>query len=137
LFVFHLPNEWSDFDLFYFFEQFKLGTIVSVRIMTDKNSGRSKGYGFVSYDNAPSAEKAIIKINGKQALGKRLKVELKKGAMLNSIPYTKEPEPATETQKTSRVSGNNVEDSLNSMTNMIYEGTTGTNTELQPGNAFM
>jgi len=137
LFVFHLPNEWSDFDLFYFFEQFKLGTIVSVRIMTDKNSGRSKGYGFVSYDNAPSAEKAIIKINGKQALGKRLKVELKKGAMLNSIPYTKEPEPATEAQKTSRVSGNKVEDSLNNMTNMIYEGTTGTNTELQPGNAFM
>jgi CUG-BP- and ETR3-like factor len=65
LFIFHLPNEWSDFDLYYFFEQFKLGTIVSVRIMTDKTSGRSKGYGFVSYDNAASAEKAINKINGK------------------------------------------------------------------------
>lgn len=80
-------------DLFYFFEQFKLGTIVSVRIMTDKNSGRSKGYGFVSYDNAPSAEKAIVKINGKQALGKRLKVELKKGGMLNSVAIQKEPSP--------------------------------------------
>jgi CUG-BP- and ETR3-like factor len=90
LFIFHLPNEWSDFDLYYFFEQFKLGTIVSVRIMTDKTSGRSKGYGFVSYDNAPSAEKAISKINGKQALGKRLKVELKKGSILNSINYQKE-----------------------------------------------
>ena len=85
-----MPNEWSDFDLYYFFEQFKLGTIVSVRIMTDKTSGRSKGYGFVSYDNAPSAEKAITKINGKQALGKRLKVELKKGGILNSINYQKE-----------------------------------------------
>ena len=52
LFIFHLPNEWSDLDLFYFFESFKLGTIVSVRIMTDKQNGRSKGYGFVSYDNA-------------------------------------------------------------------------------------
>ena len=65
LFIFHLPNEWSDLDLFYFFETFKLGTIVSVRIMTDKQNGRSKGYGFVSYDNANAAEEAIKKVNGK------------------------------------------------------------------------
>ena len=60
--------------------------------MTDKETGRSKGFGipfifltyvigFVSYDNAPSAQMAIKVINGKQALGKRLKVELKKGGM--------------------------------------------------------
>ena len=80
-------------DLFYFFESFKLGTIVSVRIMTDKSNGRSKGYGFVSYDNAEAAEEAIKKINGKQALGKRLKVELKKGgiaAHLGDVSLTKE-----------------------------------------------
>jgi len=37
--------------------------------------------GFVSYDNAHSANMAIKIINGKQALGKRLKVELKKGGL--------------------------------------------------------
>ena len=85
LFIFHLPNEWSDLDLFYFFDSFKLGPIVSVRIMTDKQSGRSKGFGFVSYDNPKSAEEAIRKINGKQALGKRLKVELKKGGIATHL----------------------------------------------------
>ncbi len=38
----------GDIDLFYFFEQFKLGKIVSVRIMTDKENGRSKGFGIYS-----------------------------------------------------------------------------------------
>ena len=52
-------------DLFYFFNSFELGTIVSVRIMTDKSSGRSKGYGFVSYDNSRAAEEAIRKVNGR------------------------------------------------------------------------
>ncbi len=49
--------------------------------MTDKISGRSKGYGFVSYETAESASNAILQVNGKQALGKRLKVELKKGGI--------------------------------------------------------
>lgn len=53
--------------------------------MTDKQSGRSKGFGFVSYDNPQSAEEAIRKINGKQALGKRLKVELKKGGIATHL----------------------------------------------------
>jgi RNA recognition motif-containing protein len=33
--------------------------------MTDKNSGRSKGYGFVSYDSPDAAVAAIKKINGR------------------------------------------------------------------------
>ena len=44
------------------FEEF--GNIVSVRIMTDKNTGKSKGYGFISYDNIESANKAIAHMNG-------------------------------------------------------------------------
>jgi hypothetical protein len=35
----------------------------------------------VSYDSPQAAVEAIKKINGKQALGKRLKVELKKGGV--------------------------------------------------------
>lgn len=42
--------------------------------MTDKNTGRSKGYGFISYDNPSSCAEAINKMNGFQVGSKRLKV---------------------------------------------------------------
>ena len=74
-------------DLFNFFSEQNCGQILSVRIMTDKTSGRSKGYGFVSYDTADNAAAAIIHINGKQALGKRLKVELKKGGISQAMNF--------------------------------------------------
>ena len=46
--------------------------------MTEKLTKRSKGSGFI-YENAESAKAAILQVDGKYALGKRLKVELKKG----------------------------------------------------------
>lgn len=92
MFIFHLPNEWSDMDLFNFFSEQNCGQILSVRIMTDKTSGRSKGYGFVSYDTAENAAAAINHINGKQALGKRLKVELKKGGISQAMNYEQDGE---------------------------------------------
>lgn len=82
-----MPNEWSDLDLFNFFSEQNCGVILSVRIMTDKTSGRSKGYGFVSYETSENAKLAIISINGKQALGKRLKVELKKGGISQAMNF--------------------------------------------------
>ena len=45
----------------------------------DKTTGRNKGYGFASYDNPQAAQKAVADMNGYSVLGKRLKVELKKG----------------------------------------------------------
>ncbi len=55
------------------------GSLISARIMTDKVTGRSKGYGFVSYDNPQAAQHAVAMMNGHSVFGKRLKVELKKG----------------------------------------------------------
>ena len=52
--------------------------------MTDKKEGRSRGFGFVSYEDPIHAEEAIKRVNGKQVLGKRLKVELKQGRQ--SVP---------------------------------------------------
>jgi RNA recognition motif-containing protein len=77
LFIFHIPNEWNDLDLFNYFALQKIGKILSVRVMTDKKEGRSRGFGFVSYETKEQAREAIKKINGKSVLGKRLKVELK------------------------------------------------------------
>ena len=76
LFIFHLPNDWTDEDLRQNFETF--GLIVSARIMTDRETGRSRGFGFVSYDNPQSAQAAVRGMNGFSVLGKRLKVQLKK-----------------------------------------------------------
>lgn len=81
LFIFHLPNEWSEEDLSRNFAAF--GTIISARIMTDRETGRSRGFGFVSYDNTQSAHAAVRSMNGFSVLGKRLKVQLKKE---NPIP---------------------------------------------------
>ena len=79
LFIFHIPNEWNDIDLFSYFESQKIGKILSVRVMTDKKEGRSRGFGFVSYETPQQALEAIKRVNGKSVLGKRLKVELKQG----------------------------------------------------------
>jgi len=76
LFVFHIPNDMTNQDLFNYFATF--GNVISARIMVEKESGRSRGFGFVSYDNAASADAAIKGMNGFQVGRKRLKVQQKK-----------------------------------------------------------
>ena len=49
-------------DLSALFEQF--GTVTSAKILTDKFSGRSKGFGFVEMPNEDEARKAIENLNG-------------------------------------------------------------------------
>ena len=46
------------------------GTVDSVRIMTDRETGRSRGFGFVEMPNASEAQAAIEALNGTQ-LGER------------------------------------------------------------------
>jgi hypothetical protein len=76
LFIYHLPPDYSDDDLLSHFGRF--GNILSAKVFVDKATGCSKGFGFVSYDNAESANQAISTMNGFQVGKKRLKVELKK-----------------------------------------------------------
>jgi CUG-BP- and ETR3-like factor len=67
----------DDSDILKCFQAY--GEVLSARIMKDKATGRSRGFGFVSYDNPQSAESAIKGMNGYAVHGKRLKVQLKKG----------------------------------------------------------
>ena len=49
------------------------GTVVSAAVLSDKMSGRSRGFGFVEMEEADSA-KAIEMWNGKELEGRRLRV---------------------------------------------------------------
>ena len=50
------------------------GTVESAAIITDKMSGRSKGFGFVEMASDDEAQKAIEMFNGKELDGRRLTV---------------------------------------------------------------
>lgn len=43
----------------------KYGKVVSARVATDRDSGKSKGFGFVEMENDDDAKKAIAELDGK------------------------------------------------------------------------
>ncbi len=61
IFVGNLPWTVADADLQAKFAQF--GTVISARVVTDKFSGRSRGFGFVDMEDA-DADKAIAAMTG-------------------------------------------------------------------------
>jgi RNA recognition motif-containing protein len=51
------------------------GTVSSVKIIVDKFSGKSKGFGFVEMDNETEAKSAIQNLNGFELGGRQLQVK--------------------------------------------------------------
>lgn len=70
LYVGSLPYSTTEEDLRNLFSQY--GDIESVRIITDKFTGQSKGFGFVEMVNPDDAQKAIEGVNGMQMGGRTL-----------------------------------------------------------------
>jgi RNA recognition motif-containing protein len=64
IYVGNLNFKVSEDDLKSIFEEF--GPVSSVKIITDKYSGRSKGFGFVEMENDDEAKAAIDGLNGKE-----------------------------------------------------------------------
>ncbi len=50
------------------------GAVVSVKIIQDRGSGRSRGFGFVEFGEAAHAEKAKAALNGAELAGRNLRV---------------------------------------------------------------
>jgi len=76
LIVNYLPNDWSEIELLAMFSPF--GEILSARVIRERFSRRSKGFGFVKFTTDDAAEEAIQALNGEIACGKRIKVAFAK-----------------------------------------------------------
>jgi RNA recognition motif-containing protein len=72
IFVAGLSFQKNDADLAQIFEEY--GTISSARVITDRFTGRSKGYGFVEIDDEDAAKRAISELNGAELDGRQLSV---------------------------------------------------------------
>lgn len=64
LFIGNLSWDTNDSKLAEFFSQ--AGTVVSASVITDRYSGRSKGFGFVEMSTEDEAEQAKQKLNGQE-----------------------------------------------------------------------
>jgi RNA recognition motif-containing protein len=62
IYVGNLDFKVNENDLEGIFEEY--GTVSSTKIITDKFSGRSKGFGFVTMENSVEANRAISELNG-------------------------------------------------------------------------
>ncbi|CAM9998635.1 unnamed protein product, partial [Heterosigma akashiwo] len=54
----------------------KCGKVVSAMIMTDRNTGQSRGFGFVTYDKKEDALAATKEFDGKEFDSRTLKVNI-------------------------------------------------------------
>ena len=72
LYVGNLPYSYRDQDMEQAFAQF--GTVSSARVMMERDTGRSKGFGFVEMGSEAEAQAAIRGMNGQQIGGRGLVV---------------------------------------------------------------
>lgn len=72
IYVGNLPFAFQDADLGQLFEEF--GEIKSAKIIMDRDTGRSKGFGFVEIEDDAVAANAVEQLNGKEVRGRALRV---------------------------------------------------------------
>jgi cold-inducible RNA-binding protein len=72
IYVGNLSFQTTETDLSDIFAE--IGQVESVQIITDRDTGRSKGFGFVQMADDAAAAKAIAELNGKEVGGRTLTV---------------------------------------------------------------
>ena len=72
IYVGNLPWSYRDDELKGLFEEH--GDVTSAKVIVDRESGRSRGFGFVEMANGDEAASAIEALNGQEAEGRELKV---------------------------------------------------------------
>lgn len=74
LFVGSLSWDTTDQALGDFFAQ--CGNVTSAKVLTDRETGRSRGFGFVEMSSEAEAQKAIADLNGKELDGRTINVSI-------------------------------------------------------------
>jgi RNA recognition motif-containing protein len=74
LYVGNLPYSIDDAKLADLFKEF--GDVVDAKVITDKYSGKSKGFGFVTMKDEAMAQKAVESMDGKEVEGRQVKVNV-------------------------------------------------------------
>ncbi|MFP4546633.1 MAG: RNA recognition motif domain-containing protein [Fidelibacterota bacterium] len=74
IYVGNISYSTSEDDLKELFGQY--GEVTSVKIITDRETGRSKGFGFVEMADDAAGQEAIEEVNGKEVGGRNLKVNV-------------------------------------------------------------
>src|SRR5580692_8267581 len=72
LYVGNLPHSTTESELRTVFEAH--GAVEKVSIVTDRKTGRARGFGFVEMTNAAEADKAVAALNGTELGGRALKI---------------------------------------------------------------
>ena len=76
LFVGSLSFEMTDLDLEDLFKQY--GEVQSARVITDRDTGRSRGFGFVEMTSDGSVQSAIDALNGTEVKGRAINASIAK-----------------------------------------------------------
>ena len=74
LFVGSLPWEVDDAKLAQIFAQ--AGTVVSAQVVKDRDTGRSRGFGFVEMSTDEEAQNAVNNLNGTDVEGRKIVVNI-------------------------------------------------------------
>jgi RNA recognition motif-containing protein len=82
IYVGNLPWSITEESLKSLFTEY--GSVDAARIITDRDSGRSKGFGFVEMNNDSEAQEAIEALNGKEVDGRALRVNEARPATENN-----------------------------------------------------
>lgn len=83
LFVGNLPFSMNDAQLSEIFSAF--GKVISANIVIDRYAKRSKGFGFVEFENDEDAAKAMSELNGTEQMGRNIAVK-------EALPRQEKPE---------------------------------------------
>jgi len=74
LFVGNLPYQTTSEDLQALFAE--IGTCESATVVSDRETGRSRGFGFVEMGSPDEAQRAIENLNGRDMGGREIKVDM-------------------------------------------------------------
>ena len=72
LYVGNLAWAVTDEDLQYLFSEY--GSVASAAVITDRETGRSRGFGFITFDTSEAASRAISEMDGQNLDGRTIVV---------------------------------------------------------------